>query len=391
MWFFVVCFLHIVGGCSARDQPAPIGGQDGEFANTSSTSVTVAGGRTSPVTMPRREDILRMASLRNRIESLTRAMRNHKSWRNSPSWLRVHSLLVFSTVVPRTVDEEQVYQELIRGVLEVNSGSAFYIRRGRPQSVYVESGFEGQHHKDQFLHLLATSNVGPASSISGTEWQLSDLINSSSREVTAKSELPWSISAWASYCPNRVVVNKFGEECSLATLVRSSLDNPDGTCGFTHWYFGLARAYEALNVHQPSNDKLMLEIRSVLDLELKRLARGLHPDGWLLSPSELTSSQEGGLESERNHILYTGHCLEWATRVCADEELSRSWGLDACERLLSSLESCYYSNSEISIVLSTDKQVYEAGNLMHAVSGLLTWFGRVSELGLVPSAPINLD
>lgn len=374
--------LLVLSGCGHQPGDGATGGHN-PIDQTRNRTTAVDSIPSEPVQITPR-----IRAICGQIESLVHSLRRDPSLADGPVWVRAHALLVFRAGVSRTSEEENIFQSLVDGVVRIGPTGAFRSRAGRPVAVYVTEGFDGQHHVNQILHLLAVSGVDPQRQIKGSKWLVRDLITTSYRESRTDAELPWTLSAWSTYESDDTLTNKFGEAVSLQSFAEASLNTPDPTCGGSHWYQGLARTFSRLRLQNPDLPLTeMLELK--LDQEIDRLEREQHRDGSLMMPpsgDDDSDSEPASAQDDLDRILYTGHSMEWISLACDNDYLAEPWVLRACEVLIQAISREHFDEEQPIISFGSDEQLFALGNMMHALSGLITWRQRIA-LNERPSLP----
>jgi len=209
-----------------------------------------------------------------------------------------------------------------------------------PKGAKAIEGYGAQGHPDQFLAILAQTDV-PASQpikIDGATHTVVELVSEAQVDYDVGHEASWTLIALATYLPiNATWKNQSGRQLTIADLVSAEVAvEPRGAaCGGTHNLYALAFA---LARHKASGGTLIGEWQQA-DAKLAeyvQLARAYqNPDGSFSSNYFVGP----GSSSDPETVLYTtGHMLEWLTIDLPDSEWQQPWVTNAFQALVSAFE-----------------------------------------------------
>jgi hypothetical protein len=236
----------------------------------------------------------------------------------------------------------------------------------------------GQGHQDQFIAEMAQWGM-PADRpfvVFGKDYTFMDFVRHAQMRarVTENQELSWAVIIVAQYLgTNAAWTNGYGEKLHLEDLVRYELDASveEAACGGTHRLFGLSWAG---HLHLREGGKAKGVWKEVADKAAKYrdLAKKYQNSDGTFSTNFFRGP--GSAVDKQLRINTTGHTLEWLALALSDAELKEQWVEDAAGAL--SL-----------IILDLQDQPIDGGSLYHAVHGLLIYYARVQDPGVLGIPP----
>lgn len=320
-------------------------------------------------------DLKSIETLAADVQRVSKRFQNLQLPPDTPNWIVIHQLIMFSGGDPAN----RQFQEVVRRALVENPYpvGAFLFSRGRPLGRTTGSLFDRQHHPDQFLEYFAACGLPGGTSVRCEDQfvTIDELMKASQFQFSINQQLPWTAAAYAAYCREPSWKNKFAEVCSYEELCRQLLAKADKTCGGSHWYFAIA---EVRNREGPSHSAAMKRIRAQADQmlhdEINKLKATRRKDGALRLPLDMQSDVRISNDIIPNvvNIHYSGHSLEWISRVLTPEELREPWIMDLVRYLVGAIESDFGTDDAI-LPFTTEDRGMTFGFLSHAIGGLQKW------------------
>ena len=267
----------------------------------------------------------RLNSLRKRCRDIVARFRNEPLTADAPNWARFHALAIHGS--SGSARSGGLRNQLHDIILDGRSANfpPFTHDANRLSAVTDGPLLQRQHHKDQFLHLMAMGGVALNAQLLLREgsFTVSDLLEASLREVTVRGEHSWTVPAYTTYlAPGRKWSNKYGEQLSLQRLSEVLLTEKSEACGGTHRLFAIAKVVDAGRRHkQIVSDDLLARLSKELDSSAAELATEQHESGSFRLPHYLAEAYE---TANPRHpwlpgIHYTGHSLEWLSIVATND------------------------------------------------------------------------
>ena len=285
--------------------------------------------------------------------------------KDTPNWVYLHSLLYsdLSTASNKRKVDQRLAPEPGR------AKPLFIARRNLPTPNPYGERFDIEQHRDQFLHILSMADISVDESLSvnGKKFVVGDLVKYSKFQVVDSDELSWTLSAYSHYSPTQKWNNKFGDEFSVARLVKQLIEKENTACGDTHKFLALARASKVLG---KNNRALKAEVDGYLRKKIEILKDSQLRDGSF----GLAKQMADQLRISRTEfdsttgIHYTGHSLEWLGVFLSRDELKAGWILDSIKYLDFAIEKSY--SVEEALEFDSDKKCENFGDLAHALSAL---------------------
>lgn len=243
-------------------------------------------------------------------------------------------------------------------------------RRGLRSSLKAGS-YAGQGHRDQWLAVLAQSNLTLKQelTVDGQKFSLEDLLQQTMLDVASNTEreFSWTLIGLTKYKPTSSTwVATGGSEWSVEKLIGYELDSNlhASACGGSHRLIGIAMALEKrrqegrkiLGIWQQAADRLR---------EIANLARTFQNSDGSFSTHYF---ERPGVSADNATVLATtGHTLELLALTLPPDELRQPWVLQAVDRLCELLED-------------SEEHALECGALYHAIHGLKVFHERTADI-----------
>lgn len=235
----------------------------------------------------------------------------------------------------------------------------------------------GQGHRDQWLAVLAQSDLAPDQTIraNGRDFTIADIVRQVQWDLprNVDREYSWTLIGLTTYLPTDATWKaEDGRTWSIEGLVQSEAERPvgDGACGGSHRLIGLTMA---LNRHLAAGGKL----EGPWKLAEERIQEGIrkareyqNPDG---SFSTNYFARPGKSPDLAQNLGTTGHTLEFLTLALKDEQVHEPW----MQRAVVNLCDLFRKTKSIPL---------ECGALYHATHGLMLYRQRAFGEEFVPSS-----
>lgn len=289
------------------------------------------------------------------------------------AWQVLHGVLAYGNEFPvQTSDGKQSALQYLLDGGSLNgwtfeSGDSFADGRNGLRAIMEPGGYAGQGHADQWLAVLAQSNLelGQEIRIGSKIYLISDFLAQVKNDVpyNVESEWSWTLIGLTWYLPTSSTWTAGdGNQWSIEELVRRELQQEiqSSTCGGTHRLIGLSMA---LNKHRADGGEmtpLWQDVERTLKAAADTAQQFRNVDGSL---SSNYFSRPGIPADSAKMLATTGHTLEFLAITLPKDRLREPWVEAAVVRL------CNLLNDATEVPL-------ECGGLYHAVHGLVVYQDR---------------
>ena len=289
------------------------------------------------------------------------------------AWQVLHGVLAYGNEFPvQTSDGKQSALQYLLDGGSLNgwtfeSGDSFADGRNGLRAIMEPGGYAGQGHADQWLAVLAQSNLelGQEIRIGSKIYLISDFLAQVKNDVpyNVESEWSWTLIGLTWYLPTSSTWTAGdGNQWSIEELVRRELQQEiqSSTCGGTHRLIGLSMA---LNKHRADGGEmtpLWQDVERTLKAAADTAQQFRNVDGSL---SSNYFSRPGIPADSAKMLATTGHTLEFLAITLPKDRLREPWVEAAVVRL------CNLLNDATDVPL-------ECGGLYHAVHGLVVYQDR---------------
>ncbi|WP_404309214.1 hypothetical protein [Neorhodopirellula lusitana] len=236
---------------------------------------------------------------------------------------------------------------------------------------FAPSTKTGQGHRDQWLAILAQSNLTPSDPVvvRGRKFQVDDVVRQTEFDIplNLEEEFSWTLIGLLAFRDtDHVWTARDGNDYSVDLLLEVELNQSiaDSVCGGTHRLNAIAMALaKRRSEGKPINGVWqMAEQQIAASIEDARMNQ--NPDG---SYSLAYLHRPGWARDLSEQLGTTGHVLEFVSLAADDETLQSAWVRRSVTRICDLLDAC----RDIDL---------ECGVLYHALHGLQEYQTRLKRM-----------